>query len=198
MTIWKLAIVSISFCIYNSGYGQLITVSAIGTRATGSKELKEQRVERKPEITPIDSIKFRSSNATAVNQKEVKFFSPLGDLPLIVTSPFGMRLHPKLGIYKLHNGIDLKANFVPVYAVASGIISAATYDDKAGIYCKINHGDSIETVYAHLSMLFVKKGNLVNGGEVIGISGSTGLATGPHLHFGLKLNVKPPNPLYHY
>jgi murein DD-endopeptidase MepM/ murein hydrolase activator NlpD len=198
MTIWKLAIITLSFCIYNSGYSQLITVSAVGTKATGSKELKEQRVERRAEITPMDSIKISSSNATAVNQKEVKFYSPLGNLPLIVTSPFGMRMHPKLGVFKLHNGIDLKANYVPVYAVASGVISASVYDDKAGLYCKINHGDSIQTVYAHLSILFVKKGNWVNGGEVIGISGATGLVTGPHLHFGLKLNVKPPNPLYQY
>jgi murein DD-endopeptidase MepM/ murein hydrolase activator NlpD len=161
-------------------------VSAIGTRATNAMELKERVTKGKPEITPIDSIKISSSNATVVNQSKENFFSPLGDLPLIVTSPFGMRLHPKLGIYNLHNGIDLKANYVPVYAVASGIISTATYDGKAGLYCKINHGDSIQTVYAHLSMLFVKKGDQIKGGEVIGISGASGMVTGPHLHFMIK------------
>ncbi|MFT4094197.1 MAG: M23 family metallopeptidase [Niabella sp.] len=81
--------------------------------------------------------------------------------------------------------MDLKAYYEPVYAVADAVVKFAGWGNAEGYYIILNHGNA-ETVYCHLSRLNVTAGEIVNGGQVIGITGNTGRSTGPHLHWGVR------------
>ncbi|MDN5578234.1 MAG: M23 family metallopeptidase [Chryseobacterium sp.] len=115
-----------------------------------------------------------------------------------VTSPYGTRMHPIFGTAKMHNGIDLKANYEDVHAVLDGIITEAGWDSKGGgNYIKIKHFNRFETSYLHLSEIYYKVGEKVRAGFIIGKSGNTGNSTGPHLHFAVKEFGQSINP-YHF
>ena len=115
-----------------------------------------------------------------------------------VTSPYGTRMHPIFGTAKMHNGIDLKANYEDVHAVLDGIITESGWDSKGGgNYIKIKHFNRFETSYLHLSEIYYKVGKKVRAGFIIGKSGNTGNSTGPHLHFAVKEFGQSINP-YHF
>ncbi|HEY9864053.1 MAG TPA: peptidoglycan DD-metalloendopeptidase family protein [Candidatus Obscuribacterales bacterium] len=109
-------------------------------------------------------------------------------IPSPITSLFGWRQHPVLGYGRFHTGIDLGADEgTPVVASYSGQVSVADWLGGYGITVVLNHSEkSQETLYGHLSELFVKPGEQVKQGDVIGRVGSTGVSTGPHLHFELR------------
>lgn len=112
-----------------------------------------------------------------------------------VSSPYGMRIHPVYKVWKMHYGIDLAASKgTPIYAARAGVVKYATWDDSAGYYVNINHGDGFNTIYMHMTHYVVKKGQSVTAGQVIGYVGSTGTSTGPHLHFSMKYNGSYVNP----
>ena len=114
-----------------------------------------------------------------------------------VTSPYGTRMHPIFGTAKMHNGIDLKANYEDVHAVLDGIITEAGWDSKGGgNYIKIKHFNRFETSYLHLSEIYYKVGEKVRAGFIIGKSGNTGNSTGPHLHFAVKEYGRTINPAH--
>lgn len=114
----------------------------------------------------------------------------------IITSPFGMRFHPILHYYRSHNGIDIGAKTgAPVIAANSGTVITASYVGSYGNVVMIDHGGGIVSNYGHGSKILVKVGQVVEKGEVIMEAGSTGLSTGPHLHFEIKVNGKFVNPL---
>lgn len=116
-----------------------------------------------------------------------------------VSSPFNLnRLHPILRIRRPHYGVDLAANYgTPVHVVADGTVTTVGYQGGYGRTIKVRHGHGRITIYAHLSRYAknLKKGQKVRKGKVIGYVGSTGYATGPHLHFEIRANNKPINPL---
>ena len=115
-----------------------------------------------------------------------------------LASPYGMRIHPLEGIWKMHNGVDLAApQGTPIYASRSGTVSAATYDSSSGYYVQINHGDGYRSIYMHMTHYVVGYGQYVSQGQVIGYCGSTGLSTGSHLHFGISKNGSYVNPAYY-
>lgn len=117
---------------------------------------------------------------------------------ITVSSPYGTRVHPIFGTPKMHNGIDLKANYEDVHAVLDGIITEAGWDSKGGgNYIKIKHYNRFETSYLHLSEIYYKVGEKVRAGFIIGKSGNTGNSTGPHLHFAVKEFGQSINP-YHF
>lgn len=106
--------------------------------------------------------------------------------PSVITSLFGSRVHPVTGQVRFHQGTDLAApEGTPVVAAFSGRVEIAGSLGGYGLIVVISHGDTHETRYAHLSEVLVKVGQEVKQGNVIGLVGSTGLATGPHLHFEL-------------
>ena len=106
---------------------------------------------------------------------------------ITVTSPYGTRTHPIFGTKKMHNGIDLKANYENVYAVMDGIITSAGWDSKGGgNYIKVKHFNRFETSYLHLSELYYRTGEKVKAGFIIAKSGNSGNSTGPHLHFSVR------------
>ena len=114
-----------------------------------------------------------------------------------ITSPFGMRKHPILGYNKMHNGIDMAcAQGTPIYATRAGTVTAASYQaGGAGNYVSINHGDGFASIYMHMTHYVVSAGQNVSAGQLIGYVGSTGLSTGPHLHFGISYAGTYVNPL---
>ena len=114
-----------------------------------------------------------------------------------ITSSFGNRVHPVLGYERFHDGVDMSAyTNSPIYAARSGKVTAASYQaDGAGYYVNINHGDGFSSIYMHMTRYIVAKGDYVKQGQVIGYVGSTGLSTGPHLHFGIAKNGTYVNPM---
>ncbi len=114
-----------------------------------------------------------------------------------ITSPFGYRIHPLLGRRRFHKGIDLRgATGTNVYAVSSGrVIKARNNGNGYGKEIRIRHDNGMITQYAHLSRIFVRYGTRVRKGQLIGKVGSTGLSTGPHLHFGVMKNGRWVNPV---
>lgn len=118
---------------------------------------------------------------------------------IIVTSNFGNRMHPIDKTYKFHRGIDLAARNNYIYSIMSGRVKKVGRDSKLGIFVIIEHGD-FTTTYGHLNEYLVEKGQKVEAGTQIGISGSTGNSTGEHLHFQVKYKEKiiDPAPILQY
>jgi len=106
-----------------------------------------------------------------------------------VSSPFGFRRHPILGNVGFHFGTDIAANTgEPIYAVLDGRVVSAREGLGFGKYVLLYHGDGIYTRYAHASVLYVRTGDTVARGQMIARVGATGTATGPHLHFELRVD----------
>jgi len=106
-----------------------------------------------------------------------------------VTSGFGPRVSPFTEKPAWHDGLDIGAAAnAPVQASAQGRVTIVSFDSKLGNVVKIDHGFGIETLYGHLAKALVKEGQRVKRGDVVGLVGSTGLATGPHLHYMVKVN----------
>ncbi len=113
-----------------------------------------------------------------------------------ITSLYGARRHPILGYVRMHAGVDFGAAWgSPVYAVTEGSVAYAGWHGGHGNYIRLEHGGGIATGYGHLSRLAVSAGMTVRRGQVIGYVGSTGLSTGPHLHYELYRGGQTVNPL---
>jgi murein DD-endopeptidase MepM/ murein hydrolase activator NlpD len=115
---------------------------------------------------------------------------------LQVTSPFGTRVDPFLGRLALHPGVDLRQNYGnPVLATAAGKVTIARRDGGYGNMVEIDHGNGLMTRYGHLSTILVTEGQRVEAGEEIGKVGSTGRSTGPHLHYEVRIDGEPVDPM---
>lgn len=113
-----------------------------------------------------------------------------------LSSGFGMRFHPILGYSRLHAGVDFAASTgTPIYAVTDGRVTFAGRHGGHGNFVKLAHAGGIGTGYAHMSRIAVRSGEQVKRGEVIGYVGSTGLSTGPHLHYEVYRNGRTVNPM---
>ncbi len=114
-----------------------------------------------------------------------------------ISSYFGMRIHPIYGYPKMHNGIDIGASYgTDILASADGVVTSVTYNEGGyGWYIVVYHGDGISTLYAHCSSIIASVGETVKQGQVIALVGSTGASTGPHIHFEVRENGTPVDPL---
>lgn len=125
------------------------------------------------------------------------FTSPLR-VPLVVTSKYGYRPHPVTGRYQFHKGIDFRAaTGTRVYASKGGRVIFAGRKGGYGKIVGIEHESNFTTWYGHLSRIRVKTGQTVSQGKVIGLSGNTGISTGPHLHFEIRYKGRSEKPTNH-
>ncbi|MBB5684156.1 M23 family metallopeptidase [Sphingobium boeckii] len=131
--------------------------------------------------------------ASGVGQKRGAMAQPVSSSR--VTSGFGMRRHPLLGYSRFHKGMDFGSPYgAPIYAATDGIVAFAGRHGGHGNFVKLSHAGGIGTAYAHMSRIAVSAGARVRQGQVIGYVGSTGLSTGPHLHYELYKNGVAINP----
>jgi len=158
-----------------------------------------------PESQPVNFLGIEVAPeglrpASSPNEKTNSFFSRqrptglprIGDgtfmfpltIPAVITSLFGWRIHPISGAYSFHAGTDLGApQGTPVVAAVDGRVELADFLGGYGLTVVLRHSETQESLYAHLSRVFVRPGERVSQGTVIGLVGSTGNSTGPHLHF---------------
>jgi murein DD-endopeptidase MepM/ murein hydrolase activator NlpD len=113
-----------------------------------------------------------------------------------VSSPFGYRIHPIFHVRKMHTGIDLSAGMgTPIKAADSGTVVQAGWRGGYGKCVVISHGNGVATLYAHQSVISVSVGDTVERGQAIGNVGSTGYSTGAHLHFEVRVDGSPVDPM---
>jgi murein DD-endopeptidase MepM/ murein hydrolase activator NlpD len=117
-----------------------------------------------------------------------------------IASGFGYRIHPIYKTLRMHEGIDFSAPIgTPIYATGDGTVeSLKTKMSGYGKVVMINHGFGYETLYAHMSKIIVRPGQKVKRGEIIGYVGNSGRSTGPHLHYEVRKNDKPINPIHFF
>jgi murein DD-endopeptidase MepM/ murein hydrolase activator NlpD len=173
---------------YAQQFNSIVSVEEINTIAVKKKSIVKDTV-----------VKFQIIKDTVYSSNYLPEREPLelSCLPLAnikLTSGFGYRIHPLLGNLKFHNGIDLSARQANIYSVLHGTVVISSYDNIIGNYVVVNHG-LYETTYGHLTVRFVKVGDLVKAGTIIGRSGRTGRVTGEHLHFIVKYKGQSINPL---
>jgi len=116
----------------------------------------------------------------------------------IMRSGYGWRRHPILGYSKMHTGVDwAAARGTPIYASGNGIVVTAGWESGYGKYVKLRHTNGYETAYGHMSAFArgIQPGTRVRQGQIIGYVGSTGLSTGPHLHYEILVNNRFVDPL---
>lgn len=112
-----------------------------------------------------------------------------------VSAPYGPRMHPVLQEKMLHRGVDFKAPLgTPILATADGIVETAQEEKAYGLKVVLRHDGQYQSLYAHLSEIKVKAGESVTKGTVIGLVGSSGVSSGPHLHYEILKNGRPVNP----
>jgi murein DD-endopeptidase MepM/ murein hydrolase activator NlpD len=150
-------------------------------------------------VSPHDNSNNEAiaSSLTAQDTNSVLFTKPLSGGR--VTDRYGMRRDPFLDSLRHHDGIDISApRGTEVYAAAAGVVKEAKLEYEKnngyGRFVVLDHGNGWKTLYSQLDTLFVKSDQWVKGGEIIALVGSTGRATGPHLHFELHKQDKPDNP----
>ena len=180
--------------------------SQIGTKTAQVEAYEKDIKAQEDKIKQIEAeIKRQEEEARkkaeAAGQKyntvsigNIKFIWPCPSSSRI-TSGFGGRESPTEGASSNHQGIDIGApTGSNIVAAADGTVTISTYSYSAGNYIMLNHGGGVSTVYMHCSQLLVSAGDTVKQGQVIAKVGSTGYSTGPHLHFGVRLNGSYVNP----
>lgn len=165
----------------------LFIPDAVAPRTFGSVPSNANRGETKGVKRSSSEKEKPKEAARASEQPPSKFIWPTQG---VVTSPFGSRWN------KQHNGIDVGApEGSPIYASAAGKVAFAGEKGGYGLVIMIQHPNNWFTIYAHNSQNIAKQGAFVKQGEKIALVGQTGSATGPHLHFEIRQNLKPLDPL---
>jgi murein DD-endopeptidase MepM/ murein hydrolase activator NlpD len=152
------------------------------------------------EVGPAVVVAFSASRPSPPREGEASAAALPTQAPVSgrLTSRFGARVHPISGGWRPHAGIDLAApTGSPVVATSDGVVSAAGWAGGYGLRVALAHGGGLETRYAHLSQLAVRQGQRVTKGQLIGLVGSTGRSTGPHVHYELRQNGQAIDPLAH-
>ena len=176
----------------------------IPKNASSSLEILLQKeyaplLTERTEIYEIDGTAFYFLPEKTFSPTQKAFFHDTGmRLPLskkIVTSQFGYRTSPISGTWKFHAGIDLAApEGTEVWACKSGKVNVVGYNEIYGNYIVLSHTGNKTSLYAHLSKTLVKKGENISTGQTIGLVGTTGASTGPHLHFEVREDGKATDP----
>ncbi|MBD5492008.1 MAG: peptidoglycan DD-metalloendopeptidase family protein [Lachnospiraceae bacterium] len=174
---------------------QILSVSSdISNKEAAIKEYEEMIAQENAEIAALEKAvaeekaRLEAENAQARIYNGGMFAWPCPSYKRI-SDEYGNRMHPTLGVEKFHNGLDMAApSGSSILAAYDGDVVAADYSPSMGNYIMIDHGSGLYTIYMHCSALYVSKGQSVSKGQTIAAVGSTGRSTGPHLHFGVRLN----------
>lgn len=200
---------SINEILQTSGEGEDLTpesypANALPVGATPNSEEYipyDEPIENPPESEPEPPNLTGDRQALSARSEEINTMQwPLATRR--ITSPFGYRLHPVTNVWHYHRGIDIAGESgttihgANIYAALDGIVRTVGYQNYAGNYLIITHSNGLETMYAHASEIIVNEGDPVERGQVIGKVGSTGMSTGPHLHFEVRINGVRINPLW--
>lgn len=157
------------------------------------QELRDLAADSRAISARIRAMERTASGKARLNKKFSGNFAQPADGP--VTSGYGMRFHPILKRNRMHTGIDIGAGSgSPIRAAAAGIVTFRGTMSGYGNVILIDHGGGTSTLYAHCSSLIAREGQQVTQGQLIARVGSTGRATGPHLHFEVRRNGEPVNP----
>lgn len=169
--------------------------------ATAANDPADEGVGGPLEPVADQSLLMRRAEAALDRLQRIRKsagFVPIGEPingPIEVTSPFGVRPDPFLGIPAMHTGLDLRAHYGdPVEATAAGVVTKAERDGGYGNLVEIDHGNGLQTRYGHLSSFAVSVGQRVKVGQVVGYVGSTGRSTGSHLHYETRVGGVAVNP----
>ena len=188
---------------------EMVHARTVQQRTTVAKTLTSTQQEASDLEAELASLERDSSAVTAMLSKmastpagirrfHTHYSGPVSGLPVNgrITSPFGWRYHPVLHYARLHTGVDIAApTGTPIYAVGGGEVVSAGWRGGYGNAVVIDHGGGRATLYGHMSRILVHAGQVLVGRQIIGLVGMTGLATGPHVHFELRINGTPVNPL---
>ncbi len=164
-----------------------------GALLFASVEVRNARLEMYRHESADGTVDYFDSDGESLRRLLMR--TPIDGARL--SSGFGMRKHPVLGYSRMHRGVDFAAPpGTPIYAAGNGVVEVAGRNGGYGNYVRIRHNGDYKTVYAHLSRFAspTRRGNRVSQGQVIGYVGSTGTATGPHLHYEVMVNGEQVNP----
>ncbi len=152
------------------------------------KAVKETQLKEQSVIDLWEGLSERQSLLSATpNIKPAKGW---------LTSRFGYRTSPFSGKSVLHAGLDIAAApGSPVYAPADGVVTFASYDEGYGKLVSVDHGYGVSTRFGHMSQIYVQVGQRINKWDVLGAVGNTGRSTGPHLHYEVRINGTPVDPI---
>lgn len=162
--------------------------SDIKTQEAAMKEYEAYIREQNETIAALEKALKEMESSSSLKYDGGMFKWPAPSYTQI-TSDYGWRIHPTLGVNKFHNGVDMAApGGSPILAAYDGTVAAAGYSSTMGNYIYLNHGSGLVTIYMHASALYVSAGQDVSKGDKIAAVGTTGRSTGNHLHFGVRLN----------
>ena len=149
-----------------------------------------------PPIMPEQEAESEIELETQTRSEVRAYIFPLEDTSVEVTNPYGWQAHPVTKQKSLHSGVDLAADYgTNVLAVADGTVLDCSYDAAFGYILTLEHGNGVQTQYAHLSEFLVEFGDVVRQGQIIAKTGDSGWTTGPHLHLGVLINGETADPL---
>jgi len=177
--------------IFSKGSRKKVLDAMDAPRDDGSINIEELKLQIADSMASVKEIK-----GYLAKERDLYRGTPQG-IPVDgkLTSNFGMRVHPQSGLKLLHSGIDLSApSGTPVHATADGVVSFSGWSRGNGNIVVIEHGHGFSTVYAHNTKNLTKVGQTVRRGQQISTTGSTGVSTGPHVHYEVWKNGKCVNP----
>lgn len=197
-------VVKCTLCIFSftgliplSGNAQVFNTAGISARIKSVKLYHSKALKLFATLAIKDStlilLSTQPRDTSVKIAKDFLFCMPLKNLQL--TSSFGWRRHPVTGKADFHKGVDLSARSEPIYSVLKGIVNETGFNPILGNFIRIEHG-AVQSIYGHLSLIIVRAGQTVDAAQVIGMSGSTGRATGEHLHFSIKTDGTYIHPLH--
>ena len=179
-------------------------VKELEEKAVAAQQAKEDKKDKKKskdkgQVPAVDTGSSGTGSSAEDNDNQNYSSGGAGFIYPVryagISSPFGNRYHPVLRRYILHTGVDLVAKYVPLRAAKAGVVTFAGNMSGYGKIIIINHGNGYETRYAHLSVISTNVGEHVNQGDLIGKTGNSGRTTGAHLHFEIRVNGVPKNPM---
>jgi murein DD-endopeptidase MepM/ murein hydrolase activator NlpD len=196
----------ISSTIRNAGMGGVDRYSDLEDLSNSKIVIETaKRIDKLAKQIYIQSKSFDEIVSLAKRKEEmianVPAIQPISNKDLTrVASPFGVRIHPFYKVLKMHTGMDFTApTGTEIYATGNGVVVDVVYSARGyGNTIIIDHGYSYKTLYAHLSKSLVKPGTKVRRGDVIGLVGNTGMSMAPHLHYEVRKNDEPINPINFY